>query len=271
MRLVPLLVLAALVALVAPASADDAAGATIPDSTAVWDGMLHLRVACAAAVASCRGDLTIYDPADTVHSLDGGSYSVAGGKTATVTIDPSSARTNERLAALRSVVVRLDALGGAGSYERKLTLTGGSRTGPPTKRQVVQDRRGDARSSLCRPLDIVKATATRKGSRVVFQVTSASALTQHDGFGNRISPQMEFPWPGSPRRTPIQLGSDGSLRGYTMRYWPKVPHAVRGRTITWKVPLKYLAKGSFRWRAVCLDGYRVGDAAPNRGYRTFVR
>jgi hypothetical protein len=252
-------------------AADDALGASIPDSTASWNGMLHIRVACAAGGATCRGDLSIYDPADSVHSLTGASYKIAAGQTTSVTLDPSS-HTSQRIASLDSIVAHLDAVDA--HYEKTLkivkpTAPKAKPLGPPTKRQVVKDRR-DGNASC----DIRQVSAKRSGRTVVFSVVNKTPLNQHDGSGIPITPQMEFPWPksqGGSGRTPIQMGGDGSLRGYTMKFWPKVPISVNGRTVTWKVPLKYLSKRSFKWRAVCLDADHVRDAAPNRGYKTFIR
>ncbi len=55
-----------------------------------------------------------------------------------------------------------------------------------------------------------------------------------------------------------------------MHYWPKVPFGISGRVSTWKVPLKYLPKKSFRWRAYLSEDDTYTDKAPDRGFLTFV-
>jgi hypothetical protein len=69
---------------------------------------------------------------------------------------------------------------------------------------------------------------------------------------------------------PIQSCGDARLRGYTMSNWPKVPFGISGRVSTWKVPLRYLPKPSFRWRGYLANGYRYAEKAPDRGFLTFV-
>ena len=60
----------------------------------------------------------------------------------------------------------------------------------------MHDPRGDAHSSFPLPqlFDITLAVAKRQGDAVVFTVTSTSAITQHDGYGNPVAPCVEIPW-----------------------------------------------------------------------------
>jgi hypothetical protein len=272
-------------AVAALAAAADGPGASFADSTALWAGSMHIRVACAAGGADCGGDLAIYAPGDHAHSLTGASFKVAAGMAATVRIDTTGERMQKRIDGLKSIFARIDPRppGSGQPVEATLTIVRRAKVPPkrpptkrppklpPTKRQVVPDKRGDSRIA---GLDLVRTSATRKGKIVVFQVVNASPLRQHDGFGNPITPCIEFPWPkslGGPQRHPMQMCGDGALRGYTMRYWPKIAHTVSGKTVTWKVPLKLLPKSSFRWRAYCAEADHVRDAAPNKGYMTFVR
>ena len=266
-----------------PAVAGDVYGQpSLPDATAVWDGMLHLRVACAPGGPQCNVEMAIYDPRDTAHSITGTDAKVDAGATRTITIDPAGTESR-KIAALDSIFVRMHPHLADGRepspqpqpVEKTLSLKGPAKAkpkplGPRTKRQVVKDKHGDSRCSF----DLTRAAATRKGRTVVFQVTVAQRMGAHDGFGNPITPQLEFPYPksqGGSGRTPIQVAGDGRLRGYTQHYWPRVPHTVGAHTVTWKIPLKYLSKRSFRWRAISNDGYKVCDAAPNKGYKTFIR
>ena len=213
------------------------------------------------------------DPSNQFASAD---YSIPAGAAKTIVMDPAGG-DNARIDALSSVVVRVQPPAPATGADMTLRLVKTPTSapapkrkrkplGPPTKRQVVRDRRGDSHG--CFSLDIVKATATRKRRAVVFEIFNAAPMTQHDGFGNAITPGLELP---RARGHASQVGSDGSLRGYRMRYWPKVAHRLTATTISWTIPLKFLPKPTFRWRAECLEGYHVRDAAPDKGYKTFVR
>jgi hypothetical protein len=142
----------------------------------------------------------------------------------------------------------------------------------PTKSQCVSDRAGDSRDHFTH-MDVVRACARRQGGRVIFSVTTAHAPPHmHDGFGNPAAPCIEYSKGEKvePHITPIQSCGDARLRGWTMRHWPKVPFSIGGRVSKWKVPLKYLSKSSFQWRAYVADGWNYADKAPNKGYLIFV-
>jgi Glucodextranase, domain B len=143
---------------------------------------------------------------------------------------------------------------------------------PPTTKQCVSDKKGDSHDHFTN-MDIVQACAKRRGGRVIFSVTTAHRPPNiHDGFGNPAAPCIEYSKGArvEPHITPIQSCGDASLRGWTMHHWPKVPFSISGRTSTWKVPLKYLSKTSFQWRAYISDADHYRDTAPNKGYETFV-
>lgn len=141
----------------------------------------------------------------------------------------------------------------------------------PTRSQCVDDKRGDSSDHLTH-MDIVRACARRRGAKVVFKITTAKPPPNiHDGSGNPAAPCFEVPrTSGGPGPAPLQSCGDAKLRGYTQRFWPTVPFSISGRTSTWKVPLKYLPKRSFRWRAYLGEGYRYADKAPQKGFLTFV-
>jgi hypothetical protein len=156
--------------------------------------------------------------------------------------------------------------------ESSATVTVTYRPIPATRSQCVSDKRGDSRD---RPthMDIVRACAIRRGAKAVFEVTTAKPPPDiHDGFGNPAAPCFEVlrGAANSPGATPLQSCGDAKLRGYTQRFWPTVPFSIAGRTSTWKVPLKYLPKRSFRWRAYIGNADRYVDKAPQAGYLTFV-
>lgn len=108
---------------------------------------------------------------------------------------------------------------------------------------------------------------------MIFSVTTAKPPPKiHDGFGNPAAPCIEIPRmpTGSPGPAPIQTCGDAMLRGFTQHFWPKVPFGISGRVSKWKVPLKYLPKQSFQWRAYVSDADHYRDKAPSKGYLTFV-
>jgi hypothetical protein len=138
----------------------------------------------------------------------------------------------------------------------------------PTRRQCVGDKRGDSHDHFTH-MDIVKACATRRGGKVVFSVTTAKPPPNiHDGFGNPAAPCIEVPRPRP--AAAIETCGDARLRGWKMRTWPKVPFGISGDVSTWKVPLKYLPRKSFQWRAYVADADHHRDDAPNKGHLTFV-
>ena len=142
----------------------------------------------------------------------------------------------------------------------------------PTRHQCVTDKRGDARDKIGH-MDIVRACAIRKGSSVVFKVTTAKPPPNiHDSFGNPAAPCIEVlrGSPRSPGPAPIQSCGDAQLRGWKINTWPKVPFAISGRTSTWKVALKYLPKRSFKWRGYLSNADHYVDTAPNKGFLIFV-
>lgn len=142
----------------------------------------------------------------------------------------------------------------------------------PTKKQCVSDKRGDSHDHLTH-MDLVRACAERRGGKVIFSVTTAHRPPHiHDSFGNPAAPCIEYSKGEKvePHITPIQSCGDGSLRGWTMHHWPKVPFSISGKVSKWKVPLKYLSKSSFQWRAYIANGWNYADKAPNKGYLTFV-
>ena len=142
----------------------------------------------------------------------------------------------------------------------------------PTRSQCVSDRAGDSHDNFTH-MDIVRACALRRGGKVIFSVTTAHAPPHiHDGFGNPAAPCIEYSKGEKvdPHITQIQSCGDANLRGWTMRHWPKVPFSISGKVSKWKVPLKYLSKSSFQWRAYIAKGWNYADKAPDKGYLTFV-
>jgi hypothetical protein len=138
----------------------------------------------------------------------------------------------------------------------------------PTRRQCVADKNGDSHDRLTH-MDIVKACARRRGGRVIFSVTTAKPPPKiHDSFGNPAAPCLEIARPGNP--TAIETCGDAQLRGWKMNVWPKVPFHISGRVSTWKVPLKYLPRRSFKWRAYVADADHHRDDAPDKGLLKFV-
>lgn len=142
-----------------------------------------------------------------------------------------------------------------------------------TKSQCATDRRGDSHDHFTH-MDLVRACASRRGGKVIFSVTTAHRPPHiHDSFGNPAAPCFEI-FRGAPLGhggpAPIQSCGDAQLRGYTKSRWPKVPFRISGKTSTWKVPIKYLPKGEFEWRAYVADGYHYGDKAPDKGFLTFI-
>lgn len=287
-------VAAAFAALTVPAVADDVYGQpTLPDSSAVWDGMLHMKVGCSPGGPSCNADVTVYDPSDQAHSIEGAEIKVDAGATKSLLIDPGPT-ASKKLGALKSIFIRVRPLLSDGRepqpqpqpLEKTLKLVhesvdnspgpGGKpiRLGPRTKLQVLKDKRGDSHDKFTH-MDIVGASARRKGRVVVFTVTTANRPPNiHDGFGNPAAPCLEIPFnlTGNPRRPyPMQTCGDARLRGYKQHYWPKVRFSISGRTSTWKIPLKLLPKKAFRWRAYIADGWNTADVAPNKGYKKFIR
>jgi hypothetical protein len=138
----------------------------------------------------------------------------------------------------------------------------------PTRRQCVSDKNGDSHDHFTH-MDIIDACAQRRGGKVIFSVTTAHAPPNiHDGFGNPAAPCIEVL-----REDPLhelQTCGDATLRGYTMHYWPKVPFSISGHVSKWKVPLKYLPKKAFEWRAYISDADHYRDKAPDKGFLSFV-
>lgn len=138
----------------------------------------------------------------------------------------------------------------------------------PTRRQCVSDKNGDSHDHFTH-MDIIGACAQRRGGKVIFSVTTAHAPPNiHDGFGNPAAPCIEVL-----REDPLhelQTCGDATLRGYTMHYWPKVPFSISGHVSKWKVPLKYLPKKAFEWRAYVSDADHYRDKAPDKGFLSFV-
>lgn len=142
----------------------------------------------------------------------------------------------------------------------------------PTQRQCVSDKRGDSHDHFTH-MDIVGACARRRGAKVVFSITTAKPPPKiHDGFGNPAAPCFEVPRapPSARGPAPIQSCGDAVLRGWTQNHWPKVPFAISGRVSTWKVPLKYLPKSTFKWRAYVSNADHQVDKAPDGGYLSFA-
>jgi hypothetical protein len=138
----------------------------------------------------------------------------------------------------------------------------------PTRRQCVSDKRGDSHDHFTH-MDIVGACAQRRGGKVIFSVTTAHAPPNiHDGFGNPAAPCIEILRDGAHHE--IQTCGDAMLRGYTMHNWPKVPFSISGRVSKWKIPLRYLPKKSFEWRAYISDADHYRDKAPDKGFLSFV-
>ena len=241
--------------------------ATLPDASVKWDGMFHVRVHCPAA-AACTGHISVRAPdADPSQPFAEQDYRVAAGTTATVDLDPAPG-DNQRIASLTHVIVRLD------DVDKTMTLTDGTKSqpkplGPPTRSQHVSDRRGDSHDGF--GMDLVFASATRKGTTVVFAIRTAKPPPrQHDFAGNPTAPCLEISQPGHS----IQTCGDARLRGYTMKYWPRVKFSLSGATARWTVPLKFLPKRQFKWRAYLTQAahpYKFADLAPNKGYLRFIR
>jgi hypothetical protein len=138
----------------------------------------------------------------------------------------------------------------------------------PTRRQCVTDENGDSHDRLTH-MDIVKACARRRGGKVIFSVTTAKPPPKiHDSFGNPAAPCLEIP--RTPPMAAIETCGDARLRGWKMNVWPKVPFSISGRISTWKVPLKYLPRRSFKWRAYVADADHHRDDAPDKGYLNFI-
>jgi hypothetical protein len=281
------LVLALGIAAFAAAGVDaDTAGISFASATAVWDGMLHVPVRCDGA-DECRGSATVRVP-DGSAVLAATDYRVDAGKTGSLLFDPGSS-TTKQLSSASKVVVHIDPEP-QGSQPLEATLSVTHETapdnppapgtpkplGPRTKFQSVKDKRGDSHDTFTH-MDLVGASARRKGRIVIFKVTTANPPPhQHDSQGNPAAPCLEVPLghgagPGQHHRSAIQTCGDARLRGYTMKFWPKVPFSISGRTSTWRVPLKYLPKRQFKWRAYVADGWNTSDVAPNRGFKRFIR
>lgn len=138
----------------------------------------------------------------------------------------------------------------------------------PTRRQCVSDKNGDSHDHLTH-MDIVKACAKRRGAKVIFSVTTAKPPPKiHDSFGNPAAPCLEIVRSGGLHQ--IETCGDARLRGWKMRIWPKVPFGIAGKVSTWKVPLKYLPRKSFQWRAYVADADHHRDDAPDKGLLRFV-
>jgi hypothetical protein len=280
-----ILVLAfAALAVAVPALADEASVVGFASTTAIWDGMLHVKLHCAGSV-TCSGTAVAHAPGET-ETLAATDYGIAAGQTESILFDPGST-TTRKLASLSKVGIRLDpspqpSQSIEGTLDVKHETADDNspvarkprRHREPTRFQSVTDRRGDSHDSLTH-MDIVGASARRRGRFVVFTITTAKPPPNiHDGFGNPAAPCLEIPKQLGRRPGPhaIETCGDAKLRGYTMKYWPKVPFHISGRTSTWKIPLKYLPKRVIHWRAfVGGDVQHLRDAAPDRGYKKFNR
>ena len=253
-----------------------AAVASLPDSSVTWDGMFHVRVHC-PEMTTCRGTISVRAPdADPSSVFAMQDYAVSAGQTKTIDLDPAGP-DNAKIDKLSSVVVRLDDVDKTMKLVKSTSNPSPSPSpspkplGPPTKSQHARDKHGDSHDPFG-GMDLVFASATRKGSKVVFIVRTAKPPPrQHDFAGNPTAPCLEV------ARTAghsIQTCGDARLRGWTKSNWPKVPFSLNGSTARWTVPLRYLPKRSFRWRAYITQEahpYDFADLAPNKGYLTFIR
>lgn len=238
------------------------------------------------AIGSPKDGEVVHEPAVTVKGsftvtpVEGPSptvHATLNGKKMSVGVESRVKYSFEGSAALHrganTLTVAVDD-GGGGEGSAAVTVTYTPVQPPaPTRRQCTSDKRGDSHDHLTH-MDIVKACAQRRGGRVIFSVTTAKPPPNiHDGSGNPAAPCIEV-FRGHPLGhggpAPIQSCGDAQLRGWRMHTWPKVPFGISGRVSTWKVPLKYLPKKSFRWRAYLSEADTYTDKAPDRGYLTFV-
>jgi hypothetical protein len=99
--------LAWLALVVAAPSAADTGGATLPESSVLWNGALNVAVGCGLSSGTCSGFVSVRAPgAAESESLVGGDYSVPAGATKTFRFDPGGPETRQ-LERLDSVVVKL--------------------------------------------------------------------------------------------------------------------------------------------------------------------
>jgi hypothetical protein len=121
---------------------------------------------------------------------------------------------------------------------------------------------GDYRPHPDRPLDHLA---------VVVAVKSCGQPHVHDSFGNSAAPASKsHACPGARRPGPAaNLRRCGAARIHRP-FLAKIPFGIQGRISTWKIPLKYLPKKSFEWRAYISDGDRQPDRAPDKGFITFI-
>jgi hypothetical protein len=89
-----------------PAGAEGG-GASLPESSVLWNGALNLSVACGLSSGTCSGFVSVRAPgAAESEVLVGGDYSVPAGATRTLRFDPGGSETKQ-LERLDSVVVKL--------------------------------------------------------------------------------------------------------------------------------------------------------------------
>ena len=254
-----------------------AASVTLSGTTVKWDGMFHVPVHCDGAT-TCAGDITVRAPgADQSNVFVRDHYSVPAGTTKSIALDPAGS-DNAKIDALSSVIVRLEPVGeqpveatmklDKASSNPSPTSPAPKPLGPPTKFQSVKDKRGDARGAFG-GMDLVFASAQRKTAYVVFTIRTAKPPpNQHDFAGNPAAPCLRIPRSAGHA---IETCGDANLRGYTMKFWPKVKFSLRGATARWTVPFKYLPKRSFKWRAYVNSSAHPDSDADTTRLLTFIR
>lgn len=256
-----------------------------------------MAIVCAALAGSVQGSASDPPKISISSPKDGSTVSTPTVTVvAKVTVAPFDGPSPHVTATLNGKPVKLDV---AGSIAYEIRAEVGLKKGPneltvavndgnggessksitvkyapilPTTRQCVGDKRGDSHDHLTH-MDIVNACATRRGGAVLFSVTTAKPPPNiHDGFGNPAAPCLEIPRvpPGHGGPAPLQTCGDAKLRGYTRNFWPSVPFGIHGRTSKWKIPLKYLPKSSFQWRAYLSNADHLVEKAPDKGFLTFV-
>jgi hypothetical protein len=246
-------------------------------------GVVTFKLACAAG-APCQGTyfVPLLDDPDPV------AYSLAADQTKKITVYATPAvKPTLRKAKTLEIDLTETVAGQTVAHDGNYALTqktNGKPThhkpppydagptispGRPTHHEVVHDPRGDARSSFPLPIlyDIVQASAKRVGKSVVFTITTVQTLGMHDSSGNYTTACIQIPFA---RSGGLMIFGSGYIAGREGA-WPKVAaEHVSGHTVSWTVPVKYLFKRGFLWRATggC-DPHHLADLAPNKGFETF--
>lgn len=118
-----ILVVGALGLAMATSSFAEPPAVTLPESSAVWNGMLKFAIGCTLASGTCTGNATARAPgASASEVLVGGDYAAPAGGTEKLTLDPGGS-ASKTLEGLERVTVRLTPKPGQGDpIEATLTL-----------------------------------------------------------------------------------------------------------------------------------------------------